>query len=397
MKCDGKSLYGRMLPWFFLVLFILVFVLSFLTPMLADDYSYSFSYADRSRISSLADIYASLQVHRAEMNGRMAAHFFAHLFLMLPKFFFCLANALVAVGIFRLVYLSLRSGDDRCDFIILLTAGFLVWLYTPVFGQVFLWLDGACNYAWAFLFIYAFIYPYFSAYLFRRSASPFGSFGKMLFLPLVFLMLLGDFPRTDGCALFALYRVGRVRWLQGQLLFVLLAVLSFLVCIAAGVTLPALGRLQGGANWSETVRLYTRTFPEQAQSFAAELIPEQLYNQMRPAAALLHTCLLQLLYLLILALWMLRFWCARRRRLGFFTAVLLVALGAASAMLGGGWMWAFPLAHANVWLRHSAVLRQVAFPLWGSYLALAALAAALAVLDLRAARRYNFLDTAEVE
>lgn len=219
----------------------------------------------------------------------------------------------------------------------------------------------------------------------------------MLFLPLVFLMLLGDFPRTDGCALFVLYRVGRVRWLQGQLLFVLLAVLSFLVCIAAGVTLPALGRLQGGANWSETVRLYTRAFPEQAQSFAAELIPEQLYNQMRPAAALLHTCLLQLLYLLILALWMLRFWCARRRRLGFFTAVLLVALGAASAMLGGGWMWAFPLAHANVWLRHSAVLRQVAFPLWGSYLALAALAAALAVLDLRAARRYNFLDTAEVE
>ncbi len=187
MKNDGKSLYGRLLPWFFLAIFILVFVLSFLTPMLADDYSYSFSYADRSRISSLADIFASLQVHRVEMNGRMAAHFFAHLFLMLPKVFFCLANALVAVGIFRLVYLSLRSGDDRCDFIILLTAGFLVWLYTPVFGQVFLWLDGACNYAWAFLFIYAFIYPYFSAYLFRRSASPFGRLGKLLFLPLAFL------------------------------------------------------------------------------------------------------------------------------------------------------------------------------------------------------------------
>ena len=65
----------------------------------------------------------------------------------------------------------------------------------------------------------------------------------MLFLPLVFLMLLGDFPRTDGCALFMLYRVGRLRWLQGQLLFALLAMLSFLACTAAGVTLPAIGQL----------------------------------------------------------------------------------------------------------------------------------------------------------
>lgn len=219
----------------------------------------------------------------------------------------------------------------------------------------------------------------------------------MLFLPLVFLMLLGDFPRTDGCALFMLYRVGRLRWLQGQLLFALLAMLSFLACTAAGVTLPAIGQLHGGTNWSETVRLYTRTFPEQSQSFAAELIPEQLYNQMRPVAALVHSCLLQLLYLQILALWMLRFWCARQRRLGFFTAVLLVALGAASAMLGGGWMWVFPMAHANVWLRHTSVLRQVAFPLWGSYCVLAAWAAVLAVLDVRAVRRYNFLDISEIE
>lgn len=187
MKYFNKSLYGRMLTWFFLLLFLLVFVLSFLTPMLADDYSYSFSYADRSRIDSISDIFASLNVHRSEMNGRMAAHFFAHLFLMLPKSFFCLANALVAVGIFYLIYRSIRSGNDKRDFIITLTSAFLVWLYTPVFGQVFLWLDGACNYAWAFLFIYAFIYPYYSAYLFKRSASPFGKTGKLFFLLLAFL------------------------------------------------------------------------------------------------------------------------------------------------------------------------------------------------------------------
>lgn len=175
------------LVWACVMLFFLFFTLSFLTPMLADDYSYSFSYADRSRINSISDIISSLAAHRVDMNGRMAAHFFAHLFLMQPKIVFCLANSLIVLGIFYLIYLTLPGTDDRQKFIVMLMVFFLVWLYTPVFGQVFLWLDGACNYAWAFFFIYAFIFPYCRAYLFKCSASPFGKLGKFFFLLLAFL------------------------------------------------------------------------------------------------------------------------------------------------------------------------------------------------------------------
>ncbi len=175
------------LVWACVMLFFLFFVLSLLTPMLADDYSYSFSYADRSRINSISDRISSLAAHRVDMNGRMAAHFFAHLFLMQPKIVFCLANSLIVLGIFYLIYLTLPGTDDRQKFIVMLMVFFLVWLYTPVFGQVFLWLDGACNYSWAFFFIYAFIFPYCRAYLFNLSASPFGLFGKLFFLPLAFL------------------------------------------------------------------------------------------------------------------------------------------------------------------------------------------------------------------
>lgn len=187
MIYKSLPLYRKLLIWSFIMLFFLFFTLSFLTPMLADDYSYSFSYADRSRINSISDIISSLAAHRVDMNGRMAAHFFAHLFLMQPKIVFCLANSLIVLGIFYLIYLTLPGTDDRQKFIVMLMVFFLVWLYTPVFGQVFLWLDGACNYSWAFFFIYAFIFPYCRAYLFNLSASPFGLFGKLFFLPLAFL------------------------------------------------------------------------------------------------------------------------------------------------------------------------------------------------------------------
>ena len=187
MIYKSLPLYRKLLIWSFIMLFFLFFTLSFLTPMLADDYSYSFSYADRSRINSISDIISSLAAHRVDMNGRMAAHFFAHLFLMQPKIVFCLANSLIVLGIFYLIYLTLPGTDDRQKFIVMLMVFFLVWLYTPVFGQVFLWLDGACNYAWAFFFIYAFIFPYCRAYLFKCSASPFGKLGKFFFLLLAFL------------------------------------------------------------------------------------------------------------------------------------------------------------------------------------------------------------------
>lgn len=187
MIYKSLPLYRKLLIWSFIMLFFLFFTLSFLTPMLADDYSYSFSYADRSRINSISDIISSLAAHRVDMNGRMAAHFFAHLFLMQPKIVFCLANSLIVLGIFYLIYLTLPGTDDRQKFIVMLMVFFLVWLYTPVFGQVFLWLYGACNYSWAFFFIYAFIFPYCRAYLFNLSASPFGLFGKLFFLLLAFL------------------------------------------------------------------------------------------------------------------------------------------------------------------------------------------------------------------
>lgn len=195
------SLEKKIILWFFLALYLVVLVLTALTPMLADDYSYSFSYADRSRISSLSDILRSLQAHRDTMNGRMTAHFFAHLFLLLPKPVFSVCNALVFCLILFNIFRIVRGGDDRLNIFLLLLAFFLVWLYTPVFGQVFLWLDGACNYAWALCFILAYLYPYLAAYLRGSPLAPGSAWKKLLFLLLAFLA--GSY--SEGASFAALF------------------------------------------------------------------------------------------------------------------------------------------------------------------------------------------------
>ena len=68
-----------------IIVFSAVFLMTCLTPMLADDFSYSFSYADNRRIENIGDIIRSLCAHRQTMNGRMFSHGLPMLFLLLPK------------------------------------------------------------------------------------------------------------------------------------------------------------------------------------------------------------------------------------------------------------------------------------------------------------------------
>lgn len=187
MSGDGSVLEKRLLMSIFIGIFLIVLICTSLTPMLADDYSYSFSYMDRSRIGSLSDILSSLTAHRDSMNGRLIAHFFTHLFLLLPKSVFNFVNAAVFTLIQYTVYRWVCGSNKKTNLFLVLSAFFLLWLFVPVFGQVFFWLDGACNYSWGLCFILLFLSPYFSRYLKKDFDYLTFFWQKLLYIILAFL------------------------------------------------------------------------------------------------------------------------------------------------------------------------------------------------------------------
>ena len=184
--------------------FLVMLILNFLTPMIADDYSYSFGMDGIDRIESLGDIFHSLAAHRVKINGRMLAHFFAYLFLMLPRPIFNFCNALVSTLLTAVLFLFYRKKEaGGSNLILLLCSVFLIWLFTPVFGQVFLWLDGSVNYSWAGLFLLAFLYPFYSAYVYGEDVIH-STVGKILFAILAFAA--GSYSESASCAvLFILF------------------------------------------------------------------------------------------------------------------------------------------------------------------------------------------------
>lgn len=146
----------------FVAIFFIMFILNSYTPLLSDDFVYAFSFRDTSRIEKIADIFPSLAAHRVYTNGRVFSHFFVQLFSMAPKTLFNVINAGITVGIFVIIFLFIKSDDKKINIVCLLSAIFLIWCFTPDFGQVFLWFSGSCNYSWAIFFTLLYLYPYYS-------------------------------------------------------------------------------------------------------------------------------------------------------------------------------------------------------------------------------------------
>ena len=192
------------------VVFLAVFLLSVLTPKFADDFCYTFSFATDRRIQSVADIFPSMATHRVLLNGRVVPHFLVQIFLMFPKAVFSLLNALQAVLMMLLCARYLQSeGRKKC--LVLLCGLFGIWVFSPSFGENYLWLDGAVNYSWANTALMLFLLPYGAAWLeipvkkntvlsilhvvFAFAAGAWSENGALAFLFLASVLFLGVWNR----------------------------------------------------------------------------------------------------------------------------------------------------------------------------------------------------------
>ena len=165
MKSLSPSRARRALIGLYLAVFLLMLVFSLLTPLVADDYSYCFSWVDSGRITSPLQIPASMASHRQLTNGRVIAHGLVQLILLTPKMLFNVLNACSAVLLLWLFSRYYAERTPRQKLLLTLTGALLLFNWMPAFGQVALWLDGSVNYSWGIVLFLLFLRPYAAAWL----------------------------------------------------------------------------------------------------------------------------------------------------------------------------------------------------------------------------------------
>lgn len=165
-------------------IFLLMFVFNRMTLYLFDDFLYLYSFADKTRITSIAQIFPSMAAHIQTMNGRTMAHFLVQLFMLLPMWVFDLVNA----GMFLLLIwgiCALAGMERKRSNLLTATVFCAIWVYAPAFGQVVLWQDGATSYLWASSLGLVLLYLTAQDCLYDRGIK--SPWGKMGFLALSFL------------------------------------------------------------------------------------------------------------------------------------------------------------------------------------------------------------------
>lgn len=136
------------------MIFLGMVVLNFLTPLFSDDYRY---YAETTSIGTiLADEYHQYMT----WTGRSVVHLFVRFFTHLPKPIFNIFNAgVMTFLITRIQKLALLKKTESkwltaLNYIFIFA---LLWLFTPKFVDVFLWLTGAINYSTAMVFMIVYL------------------------------------------------------------------------------------------------------------------------------------------------------------------------------------------------------------------------------------------------
>lgn len=219
----------------------------------------------------------------------------------------------------------------------------------------------------------------------------------VLILPIVYLALMSDYPKTDGNSMMVLVRTGKMNWLIGQVVFSFLTILTYLLIIFLATILSVFPYAFLDNGWSLVATDYDYYFPGEAGTVTSALLPANLYNQMAPYQAAGGTFLFLTLYFFLLVSILLLFRIYKQKLLGFFVSGSLIALGAASSSLKTPLMWVLPMAHSIIWLHFDGRFRKQPIPVGGSILYYLVCCTIIIILAVRQMKWYSLDNHEEVD
>lgn len=205
----------------------------------------------------------------------------------------------------------------------------------------------------------------------------------LLLIPLVYLVIMADFPRVSGNTYFYLLRVGQRNWIMGQVLFQVLSLLTYLLFVILSTMVQTFSYAFLINGWSLVVTSADMT------TSVSDLVPLNLYYQMPPYRAFAESYLLLFLFLLLCSSVMLFASLYGRKVLAFWIVMLSIAAGIVLCSVKTKWMWLFPVSHSILWIHFQDYYRQYVFPPILSLIVLLVLIVIVYAAVAHAAKRIN--------
>lgn len=190
----------------------------------------------------------------------------------------------------------------------------------------------------------------------------------LMIIPIVFVGLMGDFPRIDANAMFYIHRGGKSNWLFGEMLFAMMASATYLAAILVFSVVSLSGNVYISNGWSEVTTHYYLFAPNDYASNVANLTTGRLYNNLKPTSAMIHIVVIMFLFLFMISMILLAFFVCKARLIGVILACGVLCIGNVLAYIETSVRWLFPNAHAIMELHFDEIYRKPIMDMRVSYL-----------------------------
>lgn len=211
----------------------------------------------------------------------------------------------------------------------------------------------------------------------------------MLCIPLLFMILMVDYPQSGSRTFFLQVRCSKLDWIISQLvfgLFISLFTIIFILIYSIVVSLPM---VEWSFEFSKTVTYYLHEFPEREGDLIVSLLPANIYNQMKVLEVVGNSIILMTTYLWIIYLVVLLATILNRRVIGMIVTLIIIVLGEAASILESKFMWLLPMPHSLSWIHFRDFISRPVFPLWLSYVVLLGTALLLAIMCIVFRKKYE--------
>ncbi len=219
----------------------------------------------------------------------------------------------------------------------------------------------------------------------------------LMIFPIVFVGLMGDFPRVDGNAMFYIHRVGKGNWLLGQVIFAAMAAGTYLVALLGFSCLTLWGKCYVDNLWSAVTTKYYIFAPNDTMGMVANLTTGRLYNNLSPWIATLHICGLMFLFLLFISTVLLVGFVCKMRIAGIIFVVGILCVGNVLAYMENNIRWLFPTAHAIMEIHFDEIYKKPIMDMRFSYMYYLILIVVCVMVSYVAIDHYDFSRIQEME
>lgn len=167
----------------------------------------------------------------------------------------------------------------------------------------------------------------------------------LLIIPILFLVLMADFPQRTGIDRFYQMRCTKRTWIFGQAVFAAAASCFVLLFLLMSSCVLMIGTGRWSLSFSDAVTHFTSVYPDRTGDYVVQLLPGNLYQQMTLEQALIHTFCLLLLYFLLISYVLLFSAVSNHRYVGILVNGFAIILGAVTCEVRMKQMWILPMAH----------------------------------------------------